>query len=300
MFLAHHHFLVGLSLDGPAPIHDHYRTFASGRGSYDKVMATANLLKRQQVAFNILAMLTDRNIRRANDLYRFFRSKGFSHLQFIPCYQRHPQTGELLGYSVSGEALGAFYCDLFDLWMKDGFYEMSIREFEEILIYAIDGVHTACNRFDRCLSYLVVEHNGDVYPCDFYVYPEWKLGNIVAQPADEVLNSPVWQRFSKRKSLLPQACKSCRWLAYCQGDCPRYRSDGAEDSPDGGAFCAALKTLLEHIEPHLDTIRKRAMEVRGTIQQTTRPGPARNHACACGSGRKYKHCCGRGSGNRGL
>jgi uncharacterized protein len=292
-FLAKHRFLVGLSLDGPRTVHDRYRVYAPGQGTYAKVMQAANLLRNRGVPFNILTLLTTANVSQVKSLYAFYRQQGWTHLQFIPCCESDPLTGEQLDFSIDAQELGRFYCELFDSWMKDGFSEVSIRTFEDILVYYIDGAQVSCNWLEQCSSYLVVEHNGDVYPCDFFVYPEWKLGNLVQQSYGEILANPRRGRFARQKAELPPQCTDCRWLSFCHGDCTRFRMD-----PEGGftrvsTYCAARKMLLEHMEPHLESIRRKALRIRDASRQEGSPRLGRNEPCACGSGRKFKRCCGR-------
>jgi uncharacterized protein len=286
-------FFVGLSLDGPEQLHDYYRKSSSGKGTFSKVMRAAQLLKDRGVQFNILTLVNDRNVSEPEKLYRFFRSHGFSHLQFIPCFETDPATGRSQPFSITGEQLGRFHCALFDLWMKDGFTDVSIRTFEDILIYYIDGVHVSCNWFQECASYLVVEHNGDVYPCDFFVFPEWKLGNIVADTFQQIAANPLRKKFARIKAELPQACKGCRWLPFCHGDCTKFRGD--EKGPEAASvFCEARKMLLEHMEPFLPLIREKALLIRSKMRGgAARGNVGRNAPCPCGSGLKHKKCCGR-------
>jgi uncharacterized protein len=292
-FLAEHRFLVGLSLDGPRTVHDRYRKHASGKGTHAQVMHAASLLSNRGVPFNILTLLTTANVSQAGTLYAFFRHQGWTHLQFIPCWERDPVTSERLDFSIDSRDLGKFYCELFDLWMKDGYSKVSIRTFEDILIYHIDGVHVSCSWFERCSAYLVVEHNGDVYPCDFFVYPDWKLGNIVQQSYGEILDNPRWSQFVHQKAELPPTCTVCRWLSFCHGDCTRFRTDSEGGFTLVSTYCGARKMLLEHMEPHLEGIRREALRIRRERQRESSSRLGRNEPCGCGSGRKFKRCCGR-------
>lgn len=289
-FLADNGFFIGLSLDGPPEIHDRYRK-GCGTGSFKVVMRAARLLASRNVQFNVLSLLTDANISQPQALYRFYRSLGLNHLQFIPCIAHGPGAESQRPFFVTGTQLGHFYCALFDLWLEDGFEEVSIRVFEDILIYFLDGVHTSCPGLPRCDSYFVVEHNGDVYPCDFYVYEEWKLGSLVEDSYSDLFSCQRWRQFAERKSRLPAACRACRWLSVCQGDCPRSWTVGPGGAVEGGVLCTANRMLLAHMEPHLPSIKKRAMEIRRS-RGIRVPGVGRNQACPCGSGLKYKKCCG--------
>ena len=289
-FLSSHRFLVGLSLDGPEDIHNRYRTRADGRGSFGQVMEAAGLMTGHGVDFNILTLLTDANINQPERLYRFFRQQGFNHLQFIPCIENGPD-GRLLDYSATAADLGRFYCRLFDLWLEDGFPHVSIRLFEDILIYMLDGVRASCAWGERCDSYLLVEHNGDCYPCDFFVYPEWRLGNILTRDVRDLLNDPLRRRFARMKSERDPACSACPWLDFCQGDCTRHRRTGPADFRGRSMYCQAWQGLLDHITGHPSDIRSLALAARRDHARIQIKKPGRNDPCPCGSGRKYKKCC---------
>ncbi|MBN1574077.1 MAG: anaerobic sulfatase maturase [Deltaproteobacteria bacterium] len=297
-FLKQRNFLVGLSLDGPRDIHDRYRKDNAGKGTYGRVMKAANLLRERGVPFNILVLLTDINAGKPEEIYRFLLDNDFTHLQFIPCLE-YDEGGRPLPYSITGEQLGEFHTRLFDLWMEEGFFKVSIRIFEDIFIYLLDGRKTSCGWLERCGSYFLVEHNGDTYPCDFFVYPEWRLGNIVEDRVEELLASPLRFRFGEMKAELNVKCKTCPHLAFCRGDCTKFRWDGLSVTSgydNISTFCAARKMLLNHIEPHIEEVRRRVALVRsGEIDPSglTFQNVKRNDPCPCRSGRKYKKCCGR-------
>jgi uncharacterized protein len=292
-FLAENRFLIGLSIDGPKEIHDRYRKFSSGKGSFDEAMRAAKLLGKHGAEFNVLTLLTDANVSEPEMLYRFFRQNGFAHLQFVPCFEKDPETGKDLHFSITGEQLGEFHCRIFDLWLEDGFPGVSIRIFDDILIYMIDGARVSCNWQERCASYYVIEHNGDVYPCDFFVYPEWRLGNIGEDSYDKIDRDPRRAEFAEMKAALPDGCGECDRLSFCQGDCTKLRLDESGGYGNRSAFCEARKMLLAHIEPHLEPIREKVMEIRRANQpRIDYPGVGRNDPCPCGSGKKYKKCCG--------
>ena len=292
-FLGEKNFLVGLSLDGPREIHDRYRCRPDGQGTYDAILEKIALLRRHEVAFNILSLLTEANIHNPEKVYSFFRRQGFSFLQFIPCFEKDLETGGSLPFSVAGPDLGTFYCTLFDLWMKDGFPQVSIRLFEDLLLYIFEGVHSSCSWMPACDSYLLVEHNGDCYPCDFYVYPEWKLGNILNDPLSAILEHPRRKTFAQRKSLVSPECPTCRLYPFCQGDCPKFRQTGAGSGPAKSEYCTAWRMLSRHIRPRLDMIRERIQQARKGNPLAAQAG--RNDPCPCGSGKKFKKCCGLNS-----
>jgi uncharacterized protein len=294
-FLKANDFLVGLSMDGPASVHDRYRRTGNGRPTFDRVLKTAALLKRHQIPFNVLTLLTDANVGRAGDLYAFFQSLRFRHLQLIPCYETDPVTGSPMPFAVDRSALGQFYCKFFDLWWADGFPWVSVRMFEDILMYLLDGVHASCSWLSTCDSYLLVEHNGDCFPCDFFVDPEWKLGNVIEDSLGKILNHPKRADFAALKARLPEACQRCRWRMFCNGDCTRLRR-GAQGRGNGtSVFCEATQMLLTHIEDQVPDIAARAANIRAAVQQNLIASTGRNAPCPCGSAKKFKRCCGRAS-----
>ncbi|MBN2223402.1 MAG: anaerobic sulfatase maturase [Deltaproteobacteria bacterium] len=294
VFLKENRFLAGISLDGPAEIHDRYRKDAKGQGTYEAVMRGIARLRRHGVPFNILCLLTDANVGDPEGLYRFFRGKGFSHLQFIPCYETD-DAGRPFPFSVMAPALLSFYTRLFDLWITDGFYDVSIRMFEDILIYFIDGAKVSCGFSDRCDSYLLVEHNGDVYPCDFFVYPEYRIGNISDSSFSQLAESPARNRFASLKSALPADCVRCEWLSFCRGDCTRFRADRSGGYTGLSTFCGVNRGLLTHIAPFVPEIKQRVAKFRERTPEGGKPlkTVGRNDPCPCGSGLKYKRCCGK-------
>lgn len=261
-FLRKENFLVGISLDGPAPIHDFYRKDHAQQGTFAAVMRSIGLLKKHDVPFNILCLLTDRNIRSPLELYCFFRTHDFKFLQFINCFETNHLSGTLKAFSIRGEETGEFYMKLFDEWFKGDFFNLSIRFFEDILLYLIDGVKASCCFNDACGSYMVVEHNGDCYPCDFFVHDEWKIGNLAEGSIRSMINSPRRSRFASSKVDFSETCSECRIAPFCKGDCIRFRH-----LPEGGykgisEYCTAIMRVYTHIESHLPEIRKRVASYR--------------------------------------
>jgi uncharacterized protein len=250
-------FLVGISLDGPKDIHNFYRKNHNSIGSFDDVMKSISMMEKHAVEFNILCLLTDRNIKFPIELYKFFRSYDFKYLQFINCFENDTTTGELKKFSVHGEETGEFYIRLFDEWFKKDFFDVSIRFFEDMLLYFVDGVKASCCYNDYCSSYIVVEHNGDCYPCDFYVYKEWNIGNLVNNSLQAVLKNSLRARFASLKSTLNAECMKCGISAFCMGDCTRFRT-----SLNISEYCKTIKILYSHIEPYLPEIKKRVAEFR--------------------------------------
>ena len=261
-FLRKENFLVGISLDGPAPIHDFYRKDYAQKGTFTEVMRSIGLMKKHGVQFNILCLLTDRNIRSPVELYNFFRSHGFKFLQFINCFENDYTSGALKAFSVRGEETGEFYIKLFDEWFGKDFFDVSIRFFEDILLYLVDGVKASCCYNNACSSYLVVEHNGDCYPCDFFVFEEWKIGNLIESGIRTIMNSLLRSRFASLKADLPEACRECRIAPFCKGDCTRFRYLPETGYKNISEYCTTIKRVYHHIEPHLPEIGKRVAAYR--------------------------------------
>lgn len=216
------HALIGVSLDGPKSIHDTYRITSGGNGTFDAVMNGIDLLREDNIPFNILSMITDKTIENADLIYDFFLEQHFTWLQFIPCVQIDPLTNNLSVGSITGDGFARFYSTLFDRWFEKGYPEVSIRLFEDILFYLVDGTAVSCTFKETCDSYLVIEYNGDVYPCEFFVDREWKLGNLHERSLPEVLNDPLRKKFMYLKMECSERCTDCKYFSLCHGGCTKH------------------------------------------------------------------------------
>jgi len=242
-FLSRYRFLVGVSLDGPQDIHDYYRKDQAGSGSYEKVTEGIKWLRRYNVDFNILVLLNRRNIERSRELYRFLIDHDFRYLQFIPCVERDPETGGLAEYSINQEQYGQFLCIAFDQWTREGIPQVYIRDFEDILFAYVTGETPSCTYSQECGKYIVIEYNGDVYPCDFYVEPRWFLGNLTEQPLEDIIAGDKFNEFRFRKTKMAQKCGACPWFKYCHGGCPKHWTLLGLDH---NYFCSSYRMLFEH------------------------------------------------------
>jgi len=292
-------FLVGVSLDGPAEIHDHYRVGPDGRGSHAAVMAGIERLRRHRVEFNILVLVNDRNVGRAAEVYRWLVDQGFLYHQYIPCVEFDAQ-GALRPYAVTAEQWGRFLCDLYDCWAPSDTRRVSIRLFDSIVANLVDGSRTVCTMGKDCRQYFVVEWNGDIYPCDFFVQPGLRIGNLMQMDWEQAGRSDIYRRFGQRKARWNEACRGCEHLAHCAGDCLKHRMAGGRGDPRTLSWlCAGWKRFYADALPGLERL---AAGIRGERASRVAPGPAtpvgRNDPCPCGSGRKYKHCCMPGPGRR--
>jgi uncharacterized protein len=246
-------WLVGLSLDGPREIHDRLRHDKAGRGSWDKVMRAARLMTQYNIEYNILCVLNSVNVHLGIDLVRWFVDQGFNYLQFIPCVEPGNP------YTVPAEAYGEFLCTAFDYWAKEGFGRVSIRDFDSLLA-SRSGEAPLCTYDARCNHYLVIEHNGNVYPCDFFVYDHWKLGNVMDQPLHTFTEHALYRQFAYQKDKVP-ACRKCQWRPYCHGGCQKDRLyDGTLSDPS--YLCPAYKRFFSHAMPRINTLVKKVAAQR--------------------------------------
>ncbi|MFW6286765.1 MAG: anaerobic sulfatase maturase, partial [Candidatus Sumerlaeota bacterium] len=225
-FLAKYRFLVGLSLDGPADIHDRFRIDKGGRPTHARVLQAARTMDEFGVEFNILSVMTKHSAGRAREIYQYYRSLGCDWLQFIPAVEFDPETGVLAEWSPSGEEFGQFMCDIFDCWREDfvgGRPRVSVRLFDTLLAIHAGMSSPSCTFRQKCGIYVVVEHNGDVYSCDFFVEPQWKLGNLMDNSLRTLLEGAKQREFANLKANLPDDCKVCEWLWMCHGGCTKDR-----------------------------------------------------------------------------
>ena len=291
-FLKENAFLVGLSIDGPKEIHNCVRFRAGGEGTFDDVMRAAERLRNHGADFNILCVVGKHNVGEAGRLWRFFRSHGFDFLQFIPCLQ-HSHTGEvLLPQSATPEEMGRFYCELFDCWLEEARAGriVSVRIFDNAMGILLGQAPTTCLYAPSCSNQIVVDADGSVYACDWYVLPEWRLGNIMESGLDALLETELNRRFRENSAKLPERCQTCKYLRLCFGGCPLHRtvrSDGEN------YFCDAYLELYDHAVDGLlevaKTIYDRHQRAQGPVRVRARP----NDPCPCGSGLKFKKCCGQ-------
>ena len=244
-----YNFLLGVSLDGPQKIHDRYRLNRGGQGTWRRVMQSIELLQRNGVEFNILCVVSKVNVRRAKDLYRFFRTLGIEHIQYIPIAE-FGSDGAPQPWAVTAQEYGRFLAETFRLWWPNR-RRLRIRFFDN-LAEAIAGLSPgSCSMQDSCDSYCVVEHNGDVYPCDFFVRKEWRLGNINDAPFNEIARRARRFEFATRKSLPNCECEQCEYLAICRRGCPKLREGPLGRFEDLDYFCEAYKTAFRIAVPKL-------------------------------------------------
>jgi len=292
--LAQYQFLVGISLDGPAIWHDVYRTHVNGQGSHARALAALQRLQARGVATNVLSVVNDVTAAHPVEIYDYLLGLGVGYMQFIPCVETDPITDALAPFSVGAEQYGDFLCALFDRWYNGGQPEASVREFESILARYLGQEPGECSRQERCGSYLVVEYNGDVYPCDFFVRPETRVGNLLETPLEALFDSPAVRAFADKKATPRPECAVCGWLPFCRQGCPRFVRVGAQAR---SYLCRAWQRFFAHSQAGFVTLRNRVLRERGDDPRSaalpTPPSMGRNDPCPCGSGKKVKQCCGR-------
>lgn len=249
-FLASNGFLVGISLDGPQDLHDAYRKDYAGNGTFARVMAAIDRCRAHSADFNILVLLNNLNVAQPDRLWEFFVAQDFRYLQFIPCAERSADDpNQLAPYSIAAEQYGAFLCRIFDLWVEEIPNLRSVRIFDSILQNLAELPASECTFGRECLDYIVIEHNGDAYCCDFYVQPDCYLGNIAQTPIGQLAESPVRRQFAERKRQLTAKCLVCRHLRLCRGGCPKDRAVLSGSFGALNYFCPAYKMLFDHILP---------------------------------------------------
>ena len=242
-FLAENHFLVGLSLDGPAFLHDHNRTGADGAGTFAQVMRAAALLDRFHAAYNILCVVTGKTAAHAEEVYRFFRRRGFPWLQFIPCLEPIAQGRGLASFHLSPSAYGDFLVRIFDAWLADlrkGEY-VSIRHLDNWMHILLGEPPESCDMIGCCSVQFVVESSGHVYPCDFYVLDQWDLGSIHERSLAQMAQSPTAQAFRKASRHLPDKCAACPLYPLCRNGCRRNRLQDGVGDPGVNYYCESYR-----------------------------------------------------------
>jgi len=293
-FFKQYNFLIGVSLDGPKEINDARRVSGQGIGSFDRVMRGINHLRNANVDFNILTVIHEGNVGRAKELMAIYQKEEFSHVQFIPCMDFRAQEPNKPGqYLITPEQYGHFLCEAFDIWYNDGNPKRSVRFFDNILSVYLHQEAELCVHRQSCPKTLILEQNGDAYPCDFYINDDYKLGNVGQNSLIDILNSPKYEDFLDLKPKLPDKCRSCKYLQLCHGGCQRNRVwNQEEDQVLSDYFCESYLQLYNYGHERME---KLAISIKQQWLQnhlrSGRPKPDRNHICLCGSGKKFKKCC---------
>jgi len=291
---ARYKFLVGCSLDGPEKIHDQYRRSPMGKAGYKEVMNGIKILKRNHVEFNILTLVSQANVNYGHEIYHFLKNMGYFYHQYIPCVE-FDKNNDLMPFAITGEEWGRFLCCIFDSWYHRDKHLISVRNFDSILSKKIDGISNACVMGDNCCQYFVVEYNGDIYPCDFFVEKSLKLGNIMETSWKEMMRSPVYLEFGAQKKYWNEKCTICDYLELCGGDCLKNRMYGKNSSQNISWLCPGFKFFFNHTKTGFKKLSEAIQKQRQVGQKIIDKPPklGRNDSCRCGSGVKFKKCCGK-------
>jgi uncharacterized protein len=258
-FFKENNFLVGVSIDGPQHFHDIYRC-----KSFEKVMRGIELLNKYDVQWNAMAVVNNLNVEHPVEFYRFFRDTlNCRFLQFTPIVERYDASGmlvaglhdggKLTATSVTAEQWGRFLCEIFDEWVRNDVGEMFVQLFDATLANWCGVQPSLCAFGEVCGDGLVVEHNGDVYSCDHFVYPEYRLGNIMDKELAEMYRSPEQQTFGRdKRDALPMECKRCSYYFLCHGECPKHRFAYAKNGePYMNVLCEGYKMFFRHTDPYM-------------------------------------------------
>ena len=258
-FLHDNGFLVGLSLDGNKDIHDLLRVDAEGKGTFNRVMSTATLFNKYKVEYNILCVVNASLARHINKVYNFFKKNGFHYLQFIPCLDPLEEVPGGYEHSLQPERYAQFLKSLFDEWYKDitNGQMISIRFFDNLVGMAMGQPPESCGMSGFCTAYYVIEADGGVYPCDFYVTDSWHMGNIREDDFVVLGNSEVSKKFVEVSKHVDPKCKECRWYGLCRGGCRRDREPFVDGKPVLNRYCEAYKEFYPYATERISQLARR-------------------------------------------
>jgi uncharacterized protein len=254
-FLHDNKFLLGVSIDGPKEFHDYYRLDHSGSGTFDKVMRAIENCKKYGVEFNTLVLLNNRNVEHPDELFDFFIENDLTYLQFIPCLERDTATGKAADFSITPQQYGEFLCRIFDRWYSYGPQKLNIRQFDSIVTYYVMGKHTICTYSKQCTGFLVIEHTGDCFGCEFFVEPKWRLGNILETPMKQLAAGSKKRAFARAKQNLCNKCLVCAYLAVCRGGCMKDRVRLTDHGANRESyFCEGYRRFFDYTMPRFTQI----------------------------------------------
>ncbi len=267
-FLAENHFLCGLSIDGPKKFHDNHRRFPNGQGSWEKVVECARLFRKHGVEFNTMSVVNASNSKEPATVYEFLKSIGSRFMQFTPIAERialdpanplsivdnrYNKATAVMEENVSATDWGNFLCRIFDIWVKNDVGTYFVNYFDNTLA-AYAGQHPSlCSMAPYCGCSLAVEHNGDVYTCDHFVFEDYKLGNIFEKNIAEMAKSDQQLFFEQRKQdTLSRQCRNCPFIKACGGDCPKNRFVKNEDGESVSCLCEGFRMFFNHTRKHFE------------------------------------------------
>ena len=251
-FLHDNGWLVGLSVDGPQHLHDAFRKDRRGGGTHHQVMRAVEMLDRHGVQWNAMAVVNSLNADYPREFYRFFKSIGCRYIQFTPIVETVQQPWDassvpvMTPESVTARQWGSFLCGVFDEWVSHDVGEYCVQLFESTLANWMGVEPGLCSMAPNCGHALVMEFNGDVYSCDHFVFPQYRLGNIMHQPLRDLVYGKEHYAFRQLKTSLPRQCRECGYEFACHGECPKNRLLGADGEPRLNYLCEGYRRFFEH------------------------------------------------------
>lgn len=319
-FFRDNNILVGISIDGEEHNNDKYRKTASGGSSFKNAMKGVELLHKHKVEFNTLSCVTSYNVHYARETYQFLKKIGSGFIQFLPVVERQTDPSKNSGlslasplsdagtaatsWSVSGKDFGKFLITIFDEWVRTDVGRYFVQIFDTTLANYVGEMPGICVFSETCGDALVMEHNGDMYTCDHFVFPEYYLGNIKDVPMADMLKSQKQFDFGvDKRNNLPRYCMQCDVRYACHGECPKHRFSITPDGKPGlNYLCEGYKAFFKHVEPYMEFMAKELKNkrppanvmrwIKNKENQVIKPViPERNDPCPCGSGKKFKNCC---------
>jgi uncharacterized protein len=312
-FFKAHNFLIGLSLDGPQAMHDAYRRDKGDAPTWERVMRARDIFQKHDVEYNILCTVHQANADHPVEVYRFFRDEvGAQFVQFIPIVRRDNETGHqegetLTAHSVTPQQYGDFLIGVFDEWVHHDVGQVYVQLFDVALAAWMGQRSGLCVFEPTCGLGLAMEHNGDLFACDHFVEPRYRLGNIMETPLVELVASEAQRKFGlDKRDTLPQQCRDCEVRFICNGGCPKNRIAVTPDGEPGlNYLCAGYKAFFTHIDRPMKMMVEELRQQRAPANVMYRLAQEeaelaarfarakRNDPCPCGSGKKFKHCHGR-------
>ena len=274
-----HNFLVGISIDGPQDIHDRYRKDKGRNPTFDKVIRGIGLLYSAGVEFNTMSTVNKASEGRGLEVYQFLKSIGSHYMQFMPVLEHvkypldkngkpvkgarpfivdpHESGAQIAPWSVSDVGFGKFMCAIFDYWVRNDVGRYYVNQFDATLANWYGVQPGTCVYAETCGGNSVIEHNGDLYPCDHFVYPKYLLGNITEKSISDMMKSDLQVKFGiDKRNSLPSKCRRCEWLFTCHGECPKHRFNSTEAGETGlNALCTGYKMFYSHVAPYMDFMK---------------------------------------------
>lgn len=265
-FFRANNFLIGVSLDGPQNVHDRYRGGKGGASVFDRVIKGIMELYRAGVQYNVMATVNRQSEGRGLEIYQFLKSAGTRFIQFMPVLEHtkdglivdpQVQGARIAPWSVSPEGYGRFLCDIFDYWVSNDVGKVFVNQFDAVLACWCGAQPGICALAQTCGGNSIIEHNGDLYPCDHFVYEGYKIGNVLETDLRTLMNSTKQVRFGlDKRNALPDDCIKCKWFFTCHGECPKHRFNTTDKGETGlNALCEGYKFFFAHVAPYMDKMK---------------------------------------------